>query len=99
MVSTLWYLAWSYKKECLDGPSWSGVGPASGQGPCGPCAATPIKTKYFDKFDKEFAKKDTERMIDNWKKEGKVRRLDENFYNNIISLVEDVYHTQKLLKG
>ena len=38
-------------------------------------------------------------MIDNWKKEGKVRRLDENFYNNIISLVEDVYHTQKLLKG
>ena len=74
------------KQECLDGPSWSGVGPASGQGPCGPCAATPIKTKYFDKFDKEFAKKDTERMIDNWKKEGKVRRLDENFYNNIIKV-------------
>tara|TARA_R110001583_G_scaffold25612_2_gene92643 strand:- start:2360 stop:3133 length:774 start_codon:yes stop_codon:yes gene_type:complete len=87
------------KQECLDGPSWGGVGPASGQGPCGPCASTPIKTKYFDKFDKEFVKKDTERMIDNWKKEGKVRRLDENFYNNIISLVEDVYHTQKLLKG
>jgi hypothetical protein len=38
-------------------------------------------------------------MINKWKKEGRVKRLDESFYNNIISLVEEVYHTQKLLKG
>jgi len=84
------------KQECLDGPSWSGVGPASGQGPCGPCAVTPTITKNFDA---EFAATDAENMIDKWKKEGRVRRLDESFYNNIISLVEDVYHTQKLLKS
>lgn len=84
------------KQECLDGPSWSGVGPASGQGGCGPCLATPYIPQDFiaDYSDDEAID-----MINQWKEEGKVKKLDESFYTEIVQLVEEVYHTQKLLKG
>jgi len=84
------------KAECKAGPSWSGVGPASGQPGCGPCMATPIKNKDV-KVD--YSGDEAINMIDKWKKEGIVKKLDESFYTDIISLVEDIYHTKNLLKG
>tara|TARA_R110000787_G_scaffold206233_3_gene316494 strand:+ start:2199 stop:3236 length:1038 start_codon:yes stop_codon:yes gene_type:complete len=91
------------KSECMAGPSWSGVGPASGQGGCGPCNATP---NDIDKFKKDFDmdnnyayKKDGKDKIKRWKEEGRVEPLNENFYKEIVDIVEDIYRTTNLLKG
>ena len=83
------------KAECIAGPSWSGVGPASGQPGCGPCTIQDDGDIGMEKMDIDTATN----TFNKWKKEGRVRRIDESFYNNIISLVEEVYHTQKLLKS
>ena len=58
--------------------------------------ATPIKNKDV-KVD--YSGDEAINMIDKWKKEGIVKKLDESFYTDIISLVEDIYHTKNLLKG
>lgn len=84
------------KQECLNGPGYTGVGPASGQGGCGPCMATPYITKDFVA---DYSGDEAMDMINKWKEEGRVKKLDESFYTNIVKLVEDVYRTQKLLKG
>ena len=50
-------------------------------------------------FEVDYSGDEAISMIDKWKKEGRVRKLDESFYTDIISLVEDIYHTKNLLKG
>lgn len=84
------------KQECLNGPGYTGIGPASGQGGCGPCKATPNLTKDFAV---DYSGDEAIDMINQWKEDGRVKKLDESFYSEIVKLVEDVYHTQKLLKG
>tara|TARA_R110000796_G_scaffold116411_2_gene228934 strand:- start:1521 stop:2315 length:795 start_codon:yes stop_codon:yes gene_type:complete len=84
------------KQGCLNGPGYQGVGPASGTPPCGPCMVSPDLDKGFEV---DYSGDEAISMIDKWKKEGRVRKLDESFYTDIISLVEDIYHTKNLLKG
>ena len=83
------------KQECIDGPSWSGVGPASGQPGCGPCAIQDDGEIEMKKMDIDTATN----TFNKWKEEGKVEKLSEDFYKNTITLVEEIYRTQNLLKG
>ena len=83
------------KQECIDGPSWSGVGPASGQPGCGPCAIQDDGDIGMEKMDIDTATN----TFNKWKEEGKVEKLSEDFYKNTITLVEEIYRTQNLLKG
>lgn len=96
------------KAECMAGPSWTGVGPASGQGGCGPCNKQADMDKSVKFSDDENMKiktndtlkgKDAEEYIKNMRDSGRIERLDESFYSDIVSLVEDIYHTKNLLKG
>tara|TARA_R110002020_G_scaffold117778_1_gene269221 strand:- start:3439 stop:4557 length:1119 start_codon:yes stop_codon:yes gene_type:complete len=99
------------KQECMDGPSWSGVGPAAGHPGCGPCyiQADIDKTKFADDFEmSEFDPntsndilkgKDAEEALMKWKEEGRVKRVNEDFYKDITKLVEEIYITKNLLKS
>ena len=88
------------KQECMDGPSWSGVGPAAGQPGCGPCSLTPHDIdKKFDLDISSQHKEDGVDKIKRWKKEGRIKPLNENFYKELIELVEDIHRTKNLLKG
>jgi len=97
----------STKASCQSGPSYNGVGPASGSGGCGPCLIKPhiVKDKLTFKNEKDgeiksrLNIKEATNLFNKWKKEGVVKPLDDGFYKGMTNLVEEIYRTRNLLKG
>jgi len=100
----------STKLECQQGPPWISYQSIPGGQGCGPCnilANDLDVTKFADnelnidkiKTTDTLKGKDAEEALIKWRDEGRVQRVNEDFYKNITRLVEDIYRTKNLLKS
>ena len=94
----------STKLACEEGAPWISFQSTQGGTGCGPCSAPITLDDKFALTPADAEAKDVSKVkgvatLNKWKEEGRVKPINEDFYVNIVKLIEEVYHTQKLLKG